>query len=74
MDEWRSKLELLTQDILALAPLATQETKKSVNDIIAGHMDLKALGERVRLTSQSADFLEGRTAFMERRKPVFKGH
>jgi len=74
MDEWRSKLELLTQDILALAPLATQETKKSLNDIIAGQMDLKVLGERVRLTSQSADFLEGRTAFMERRKPVFKGH
>jgi len=73
MDDWHSKLESLTQDILALAPLATQETKKSLNEIMASQLDLMVIQERQLLTSQSADFLEGRTAFMERRKPVFKG-
>lgn len=74
MDSWNAKLESLTQDIFALAPLATQETKKSLNEIIAGQIDVMAMRERELLTSQSADFLEGRTAFMERRKPVFKGN
>ena len=72
-EAWHATLATLSQDILALAPLATQETKKSLNEIMAGQMDVNTLRERVRLTSDSADFLEGRTAFMERRKPVFKG-
>jgi len=72
-EAWHATLATLSQDILALAPLATQETKKSLNEIMAGQMDVNTLRERVRLTSESADFLEGRTAFMERRKPVFTG-
>lgn len=73
-DEWSNKLETLSKDILALAPLAVQETKKSLNEITNGQIDLEVVGERQRLTSESADFLEGRSAFIERRKPVFKGH
>jgi enoyl-CoA hydratase/carnithine racemase len=72
-DDWTATLQALTEDILALAPLAAQETKKSLNDIAAGHMDLPALRDRVALTSTSADFAEGRAAFAERRKPVFMG-
>lgn len=72
-DDWRSELASLTKDILALAPLAVQETKKSLNEIMANEMDVLAIQERQNLTSHSADFLEGRTAFLERRKPVFKG-
>ncbi len=72
-DEWASTLHTLTQDILALAPLAAQETKKSLNDIAAGLMDWPTLRAREELTSTSADFAEGRAAFAERRKPVFTG-
>jgi enoyl-CoA hydratase/carnithine racemase len=72
-DDWQKELTLFTQDILALAPLATQETKKSLNEMVAGQIDWAALRARETLTAQSADFAEGRMAFMERRKPVFKG-
>ncbi|WP_090139726.1 enoyl-CoA hydratase/isomerase family protein [Limnohabitans sp. DM1] len=72
-DEWSDTLEALTEDILALAPLAAQETKKSLNEIAAGQMDWPTLRAREALTSTSADFAEGRAAFAERRKPVFVG-
>ena len=72
-DDWTATLQALTEDILALAPLAAQETKKSLNDIAAGHMDWPTLRAREELTSTSADFAEGRAAFAERRKPLFTG-
>lgn len=72
-DDWTATLQALTDDILALAPLAAQETKKSLNEIASGHMDWPALRAREALTSTSADFAEGRAAFAERRKPVFEG-
>ena len=72
-DEWSATLQALTEDILALAPLAAEETKKSLNDIAAGHMDWQVLRAREEQTSHSADFAEGRAAFAERRKPVFVG-
>lgn len=71
--DWAATLQTLTDDILALAPLAAQETKKSLNEIASGQTDWPTLREREALTSQSADFAEGRAAFAERRKPVFTG-
>jgi enoyl-CoA hydratase/carnithine racemase len=71
--DWAQTLNALVQDILALAPLAVQETKKSLNEIAAGDMDEDRLREREHLTSRSADFAEGRAAFAQRRKPVFVG-
>jgi len=64
---------VLVSDILALAPLAVQETKKSINEIAAGQMDTERLRAREHMTSDSVDFAEGRAAFAERRKPVFVG-
>ena len=65
--------DALVQDVLALAPLAVQETKRSISEIARGDYDEQRLREREHLTSASADFAEGRAAFAERRKPVFTG-
>lgn len=72
-EEWAATLLALVQDILALAPLAVQETKKSLREIETGQTDVARLRQREHLTSRSADFAEGRAAFAERRKPVFVG-
>jgi enoyl-CoA hydratase/carnithine racemase len=72
-DEWAATLQSLVQDILALAPLAVQETKKSLREIETGQTDMALLRAREHLTSRSADFAEGRAAFAERRTPVFTG-
>lgn len=73
-DAWSATLDGLVQDILALAPVAVQETKKSLREIEVGQADVARLRAREHLTSQSADFAEGRAAFAARRKPVFVGH
>jgi enoyl-CoA hydratase/carnithine racemase len=73
VDDFAPTLGDLTQDILALAPLAAELTKQSLNEIEMGLVNESLLRERVTVTSQSEDFLEGRKAFAERRKPVFKG-
>lgn len=72
-DAWDAAVQALVDDILALAPLAVQEIKKSLREIEAGQADGAVLRERQHLTSQSQDFQEGRAAFAARRKPVFVG-
>ena len=70
---WNATLHALVQDVLALAPLAVQETKKSLHEIETGQADVACLRARERLTSHSVDFAEGRAAFAQRRPPVFQG-
>lgn len=72
-EDWASTLQSLVDDVLALAPLAVQETKKSLREIEIGQFDLGRLRERERMSSQSEDFAEGRAAFAQGRKPVFVG-
>jgi len=71
---WDKTLNELVQDVLALAPLAVQETKRSLNEIACGDYDEHRLREREHVSCASADFAEGRAAFAERRKPLFTGH
>lgn len=72
-DVFDASLNALVQDILALAPLAVQTTKQSLNEINTGVWDLERLRERETLTAHSQDFAEGRRAFAERRTPRFTG-
>jgi enoyl-CoA hydratase/carnithine racemase len=71
-EEWPGLLQQLLDDIKALAPMAVQETKRSLNEIARGELNLPALRAREERTAQSADFREGRAAFAERRTPVFR--
>jgi len=71
--EWSHALQSLQDDVLALAPLALQSTKQSLNEIVAGQFDETRLRQREIASTQSADFAEGLAAFAQRRKPDFKG-
>jgi len=70
--ELAGRAEALARQAASLAPLATESLKQSLNEIARGEYDLARLRERERVTVHSEDFLEGRTAFAERRKPVWK--
>jgi enoyl-CoA hydratase/carnithine racemase len=72
-DEWQNCLHQLTHDILNLAPIAAEETKKSINEIATGLANEARLRDREVRTSRSEDFAEGRAAFAERRQPIFRG-
>ena len=67
------QLASLVNDVMALAPLAAQASKRSLNEIAAGHYNEAVLREREIQSSRTEDFAEGLKAFAERRKPVFKG-
>ena len=68
-----STVSALVRDVAALAPLAAQTTKQSLNDIAEGRWDMAQLRTRETLTAQSQDFAEGRRAFAEKRIPRFVG-
>jgi len=71
--DWSSSLQSLLQDVLALAPLAVQETKRSIHEIARGDYDEARLREREHRTVASDDFAEGLAAFAQRRRPKFTG-
>jgi enoyl-CoA hydratase/carnithine racemase len=64
------------QDIAASAPLVIRWLKEGVDQhVLPDSPTVKALQTmaRVKQMQESADFVEGRTAFVERRPPVFQG-
>ena len=63
----------LVDSVAQLAPLAAQLTKQSLNELAAGGYDEPSLRERELRTTRSADFAEGREAFVQRRAARFTG-
>lgn len=69
------KVTEYTQAILENAPLSMQASKLTVDEILKNPADrnLVAIEEIGKTCFNSKDYREGRTAFMEKRKPVFTG-
>ena len=56
------------------APLTLSTLKRTVAELARGHKaDAEAIDRLVKACFASADYAEGRRAFMEKRKPVFTG-
>ena len=63
----------LAETIAANAPLTIRAVKRIVRELRSAAPDAEACDALVRQCFESADYREGRKAFMEKRKPVFRG-
>ena len=70
-------LEKTTRDycemIAANAPLTMRAAKRIIREVSTANYDAEACAAWVKQCFDSEDYREGRRAFMEKRKPVFKG-
>ncbi len=73
--ELQSYVKSVTDMIGANAPLTIKAVKFTVGEIVKDESkkDIPRSAEMVAQCFASRDFIEGRTAFMEKRKPVFTG-
>jgi len=75
-DDILEKVRAYAALIVANAPLTVKAAKAAVNEAMkdSGKRDLNAIGKLVNECFDSNDYKEGRSAFMEKRKPQFKGN
>src|ERR1700689_1289879 len=74
-DQLETAVKTITDLICANAPLTIKAVKYTVGEILKDEGKRNVVGtvEMVEACFTSNDFTEGRTAFMEKRKPVFTG-
>lgn len=65
--------EALAAEIAANAPLTVQAAKRAMRAVLADDADLSPVDAAVDACFRSRDYLEGRTAFAEKRSPRFEG-
>ena len=66
-------VQALAATLIGNAPLSMRASKATIDQIASNRIDSKRLAELATDCIESADFAEGRRAFMEKRKPRFTG-
>ncbi|MAK62691.1 MAG: enoyl-CoA hydratase [Ponticaulis sp.] len=74
-EQLESRVQTLSQTIAANAPLSIAAAKLSVDQALLDpeRRDMAAVDEAISRAMNSADVKEGHGAFLEKRKPVFRG-
>jgi enoyl-CoA hydratase/carnithine racemase len=68
-----SAIDKLIQQLMVMAPLAILGMKKHINRIANNTLNVDELNQDIALAQNSEDLQEGRSAWSEKRAPVFKG-